>query len=366
MRRDVALLKQINKSLSYPEEHITHEIADEWRSTCRLKRSSPMQQHRDILEKHHLTQDQTTLMKEKYLPLERINNMTICYDLLSPCSKADPPDKLRQLAEETLEERIPKEHTRVYTDGSSDSRLEEGGCGIFIEHPDGTTETIYKPAGRIASNHTAEMKAVLYALEHLLQAPPTGVAVMIDSKAAMQTIDRNSSALAQQINQLAEDIKCPIQLQWVPSHVGLDGNENADILAKTGRAEEQPENTTLNDLNTYFKQQAQEGWKGSRLKRTSTTLEACTRRELSTWTRLKTGHTASLRISPDGEKRYRLCGYCDNKQLSPEHCLECPTTRAKIQSCVDSNQDPLTMNTVLESNYALDIVKIVIDLHGYM
>jgi ribonuclease HI len=77
------------------------------------------------------------------------------------------------------------------------------------------------------------------------------IVVLVDSKAAIQAINNFKES-----NETIEEIRSPYQiltaqgncviLQWIPSHVGLTGNEQADYLAKKSTAIKQKPKQQLN------------------------------------------------------------------------------------------------------------------------
>jgi len=64
--------------------------------------------------------------------------------------------------------------------------------------------------------------------------------LLVDSKAVIQAIASNKQATSQILNEARKTIKLlnrqgkGVVYQWVPSHVGIHGNETADLLAKKG------------------------------------------------------------------------------------------------------------------------------------
>jgi phosphoribosyl-AMP cyclohydrolase len=79
------------------------------------------------------------------------------------------------------------------------------------------------------------------ALQQLLLRPTAfkKAVLLVDSKSAIQTVASNKQATTQIVKEARtitllnrQDKK--IAFQWVPSHVGIRGNETADLLAKTG------------------------------------------------------------------------------------------------------------------------------------
>jgi len=62
--------------------------------------------------------------------------------------------------------------------------------------------------------------------------------LLVDSKAAIQAIASNKQVTSQIVNEARKTIKLlngqgkTVVFHWVPSHVGIHGNETADLLAK--------------------------------------------------------------------------------------------------------------------------------------
>ena len=64
--------------------------------------------------------------------------------------------------------------------------------------------------------------------------------LLVDSKSAIQTVASNKQATTQTVKEARKAIKLlnrhgkTVAFQWVPSHVGIHGNETTDLLAKKG------------------------------------------------------------------------------------------------------------------------------------
>jgi len=80
------------------------------------------------------------------------------------------------------------------------------------------------------------------ALQQLLLRPTAfkKAVLLVDYKSAIQTAASNKQATTQTVKQPRRTIKLlnrqskTVAFQWVPSHVGIHGNETADLLAKKG------------------------------------------------------------------------------------------------------------------------------------
>jgi ribonuclease HI len=126
-------------------------------------------------------------------------------------------------------------HLQIFTDGSILDTCETG-CAFVI--PSLGIKREYKLDPGI-SIFTAEMYAILMACTFINDMPvrPTGIAILSDS--ALQALEKggtsNSRDLQEDILVLIHQIICQgsdVRLVWIPSHVGIGGNEAADRAAK--------------------------------------------------------------------------------------------------------------------------------------
>ena len=124
---------------------------------------------------------------------------------------------------------------KIFTDGSLINNT--AGCGVFVQRPSGNLELSYR-INDGASSLQSELLAILAALNAVQNdAANTGILLMTDSLAAIQTLQHrlvrdNESIIHSIKDRLANCMK--ITIVWVPSHVGVYGNEKADKLANKG------------------------------------------------------------------------------------------------------------------------------------
>ena len=88
---------------------------------------------------------------------------------------------------------LPQCATWVWTDGSAEGGVTNGGAGALIEFPDGETAELREAAGRLCSSYRAEMVALRAALTHLRDHPAHDedpVMLCTDSKAALAKFRR--------------------------------------------------------------------------------------------------------------------------------------------------------------------------------
>src|SRR6266481_5633767 len=118
----------------------------------------------------------------------------------------------------------------------------------------------------------AELYAVYRALEHLKQQrlEEKQVYIFIDSQAAIKRLQLNALTGGQELDfKITQSCSylaskgISINFYWVPSHLGIYGNEIADKLAKKGlsRRKLQSSYTSLAHLERVAREKILEQWK---------------------------------------------------------------------------------------------------------
>ena len=141
---------------------------------------------------------------------------------------------MRTLAREKMPE-TNDPAIQIFTDGSKDGR---GRVGAAFFVPQREHEESFRLTDHVAI-HTAELIAIRQALQYLKTEKPKTAVIYSDSLGALQSLDRGESRtrpnLTREVIELNHSISTSgtaTRFQWVPSHVGLSGNERADRLAK--------------------------------------------------------------------------------------------------------------------------------------
>lgn len=171
----------------------------------------------------------------------------------------------RQLIEEIIENNKIQGTVRfIYTDGSRSKKSRSTGASIVIKEQE-TAYNISMP--KYCSSFTAEAFAVNTALELIHRGiieSSSNYVILTDSLATSQAIENNLLqvyknryiTLARNIyRKIVSSSRCRIILGWVPAHVGIEGNEEADSLAKEAAQETPAEEIKVpySDLRNIFK-----------------------------------------------------------------------------------------------------------------
>ena len=127
---------------------------------------------------------------------------------------------------------------RAYTDGSAEEEAKNGGGGVFIKLPDGRSTRKSVATGQQSTNYIAQAYALLTAAQTQNQEErlPTNTVFLTDCRCILQSLQSPGG------DQIFSNIRQELSLltcQWIPSHCGVGGNEEADQLSKLGSKLEQ-------------------------------------------------------------------------------------------------------------------------------
>jgi ribonuclease HI len=181
-------------------------------------------------------------------------------------SKGDNPTLTGTLAREFID--LNYRHSlQIFTDGS----LADDSAGAAFYIPALNTSRNYSLPK--VSIFTAELLAISMALQHVNDLPvvPHNIVVLTDSKSGLMALQSDSGSsrddLIREIGVVIHQLIVKgvgVTLQWVPSHVGIPGNEVVDRLAKEASKRTTPDlNLVLSysDIKCKLRSAAWELWK---------------------------------------------------------------------------------------------------------
>ena len=360
MRREERTAKYINKLRSFGKQNRTSQYFTNWKNKQRLKKDSPF----GIIYKNNICKDEVTdtYLTNPIIPHVGLPKVYFHLNLKQTVNKNEHPEYLKQLALETIN-MIPKNAKKIFTDGSKDEFGHTGSGVLIMENEINKTLKLRNPDH--SSVFRSELIAIDSALKSIARDTDTKyIWILTDSRSSIQHLqnyqdvhDATGIHILQQLRELSQ--KIDIHFQWIPSHVGIQGNEIADSLAKEGSKGITPETEQLTYTEIYskFKMKTNQKWKlppqhswykaknpGDSIR---TTLQ---RKEQTAIARLKTGHLKTLKII-DGKKTFPICPKCDTKEASPQHILQCINS-----STTDLWNKPTDVIKLVQNNNLMDMV----------
>lgn len=361
LRRRTCLTKYYSKLSALGSQNRTSTYFKNWHFSQRLKRKSPFSKIVTFnlvdgaVEPHHL--------KQCLDPSDDLEGVFFHSDLSVHVNKqTDIPAYLKQVALERIGE-IPNDATQVYTDGSRDE-YNRSGSGIYIKSSNYDLR-IQRRNPDFCSVFRSELIAIDVALDSLEFLPHgTEIWILSDSKSAIQHLtswqnvrDNAGISILNKLKRLSASHY--IHLQWIPSHVDLEGNEIADSLAKAGVADVCVPSAPLTflEIHSKIKHKNRTTWivppehHWYRSSRPGGSLAVgFNRQEQTVLARFRSGHLKSLKFS-EGLKNFEICAKCSTEQASPEHILVCLGLSEK-----DLTENPLTVLDFLRVYGLMDLV----------
>ena len=264
------------------------------------------------------------------------HSIPMCTEVPGVLRKDDqPPVVQKTLTLDMIDQHYnEKEWTQVYTDGSAEEAVKNGGAGIFIKLTDGKLIPRAFPTGKFSSNYRAETMALLSAVQFFSKSsnPPPKIVFFTDCKSVLESLlnDHGEHEEIQAINAALHALseKSSAVLQWIPSHCGIAGNEKADALAKAASQRDQSAHpVTYREAKSIIKNGFGARWKKNmKLEPGKDAIHLLERDGQTRLFRLRTGHCRllshlyKLKISHTNE-----CP-CGTGIQDAEHVLQdCPT-----------------------------------------
>ncbi len=204
---------------------------------------------------HTLTQGRSTYVKRTLTPLETIEKYYVKFvgsnieELERRPAYIVPPwwcspsiiipssnERATQLNDQCLDSKTPSQMVE-YTDGSRINNKIVSSCIIPKK-----SKVIKKFLGARTrcTVYIRELQGIQNSLSYAPgQNQSLGIQIFTDNQAALQALENPNKFSAQQIMQIItqhiDDLRArgmPIYLQWIPAHKNINGNDEADIVAK--------------------------------------------------------------------------------------------------------------------------------------
>ena len=334
--------------------HPCRTLVDKWKHLSRLQQKSVLHIVEELKEKHHLPENRQNIEKvNKNVPPHKITKIpTIRKSLFNGANKKSDPNILKLGALETIDS-YPNSWVHTYTDGSAFKATINAGYGAKIIYPTGKSEEIFDSCGAFCSNYVAEQEAISKAclkIQKSFQSTPSlvsNIVIFTDSLSTLQSLEsgRNDNGTMTQMtynmNSLISIYNVDVVLQWIPGHSGVQGNESADSLAKTGASLPQPDvpvsmDTVQKMIRSNFKEEWMENWtknntgralyNNMNAPRKKDPINSLKRRDQTTIFRLRTTHVPLNghlnKILKNHSAHCRLCGHFN--ETVEHHLLHCP------------------------------------------
>ena len=335
---------------------------------------------KDTLNRLGITIDKMECIKMGDLFID--NDTEIRFNMKLEYNKQENPIGYRAHFQEMFEE-LYEDYLDVFTDGSK--KEERVGYGIWASNN-------FEESGRITNKcgiFTAELYAILRALRFISHNEIYAKFVIFcDSYGALKSIQKIKSrnSLVIRIKKELQNIKekdKEVILEWIPSHVGIKGNEMADDKAKKAldRNTYRKVKYSYEDIKSMIKQdiskQWQEEWNefDSYLHRIKPNLEDCkssysrNRREEVVISRLRMGCTL-LDVKHHFEKiPPPQCDTCRVRLTVKHIIMYCPkyvNKRNDISKHIRENNLDYSLETVLKDSFPIELVLLFLYRCGLM
>ncbi|KAL1452442.1 hypothetical protein WDU94_006674 [Cyamophila willieti] len=224
-----------------------------------------------------------------------------------------------------------KDRFLIFTDGSKCA----GGVSSAFYCQSAEFQQVLNKSNSIFS---VELMAIFYATEYIKRTNINNITICSDSLSSLHALEHDNNAHPM-CNLIVENVmksKKDIVFTWVPSHVGIHGNERADLLATQALGLSLPVDLSVDaiDLKRELKKTVINHWNSEWLSEADNKLRSLkdnvhpiilssklTRREQVAITRLRLGHTHLTHSFLMDKSNPPICDTCQ-QPLTVKHILD--------------------------------------------
>lgn len=249
-----------------------------------------------VLSKHKLDPENLEKNRTHKFPPWKTSNFSVNLSLTSHLKAETCPQKFKLISLDTINKH--SNHEILYTDGSKTQNAVGWGYSSYLETRNGRLN-------KHTSVQSAELVAIYMALKASRKSKFENVLICSDSLSSLMSIQNiySKNSLVQKIQEQISKSNKTFTLLWIPGHVGIIGNEEADVLAKKGSKKAPSFDSKIypGDLKTSAKRKIWEKWgkkvEGNRVFKLKGTAEKCSnikglsRKDSIIIARLRIGHT---------------------------------------------------------------------------
>ena len=368
--RNEKLANYVVRVLTNPQNPMSRIITEDVMEEDRVDSSSTLFNQRSLVERaksvwNIYKLDATKLWLEEvteHAPW-MLSNLDVCGDIIKNAKRDIPENRLKNLFTCHLQSHMENQ-LLIYTDGSKTNT----GVAFSVAgyQQGGIIRTEARKIPPEASIFTAELYAILLAVRKGAKTTYNYVTIVSDSKSSIQAINQipSKNPIVNLIQEKIYQSEKNFNLCWVPSHVGIPGNELADRAAQ----EATKRNASINvpvlrcDIKSQIKRESAAKWKEEwqMIPESSNKLReitdspfhfahsTCTdRRWERALSRLRLGHSRITHGYLMSGGSPPMCDHCDEEtRLSIKHILvECPAYREKRRQFLGTSN--VTMKSLL-------------------
>ena len=266
-------------------------------------------------------------------------NITFNNSLAEKIKKSDAKDRIQNVWNNTYNS-LPKANIEIWTDGSAINGTNNGGSGIVISEGNNKHEIVV-PAGKLTSSYRAELTALLTGLTWInenVNRRDLYINFFTDSQSAISKLNCGPTATTNKLEQqiwnniltITNRLNMKMNFQWCPSHVDIEFNERADVLAKQGTQLDQT-NSPIDFQTTkkYIQRKLRHDWEFSQKRINTKDEKELPRKQRRILAQLRSPDTKCPLLKTYlfniGRASTPKCDFCDETTADLEHLIvKCP------------------------------------------